>query len=138
MGTPMSALAKLTAAAMAATPGERRVEYDYSPPRDDARVWGIYSGDICIVETDCGVYPPRKPDAEFIAAASPDVVLNLLASLSEMEAALKRAEKFASIASDWDSAFPEGFEMEPGEWRSPLEIRNEMECALTNHTRRFP
>lgn len=52
----------------AALPGPWRVETDDYIRDEELEVMGIYSGNKRIVETDCGVYPPKLNDAEFIAS----------------------------------------------------------------------
>jgi hypothetical protein len=45
--------------------------------------------------------------------------------------ALERAEKFASIVTDWDSVFPDGIEMEDDVWVRPYELLKEFKEALS-------
>jgi hypothetical protein len=85
------------------------VAYSY---QDDRRVVGILgppeivdNGDgpepleNVIVETDGGYYPPRKSDAEFIAAAR-SLVPALLAEVERLRALLSEACDIIQIVSD--------------------------------------
>jgi len=77
------------------TAGKWSVEYG-----KDGRVWGIESDVKCddeyisgrIVETDCGFYPPRKNDAEFIAKA-PEYIYYLLNVIEELLKYKKETKK---------------------------------------------
>lgn len=85
-------LDELERKARAATPGPwawrddrlygpaRVVDYGMGPERDD----------VLIIETDSGVYPPESPDAEHIAANSPDVTLALVARVREQAVEIER------------------------------------------------
>jgi hypothetical protein len=89
-------LATLRALAEKATPGPWRVDTDdtlgetrvtgiYGPSRKVDYGLGAEDESPQIVETDSGVYPPKLADAQFIAAASPDVVIALLDSHANWE-----------------------------------------------------
>lgn len=54
-----------------------------------------------IIETDSGFYPPSLPVAAHIAAASPDVVLALVARVRELERELERWRHGNTIEGDF-------------------------------------
>lgn len=78
----LDALEKL---AREATPGPWEIEYGTGD--DEGEVYGLRArlGER-LIETDTGIYPPRRRDAAFIAAANPSTVLALVARVRELEA----------------------------------------------------
>lgn len=138
----MSTLAELKKKALKATPGKREViRFDNAGGSIDYQVESEIrqeGGHVVFASFREMSNPRNKFDAEFCAALDRETVLALIESVEEMELALGRAKKFASIASDWDSSFPDGFEMDPGEWFSAWEIRNEMQVTLAAHAKRLP
>jgi hypothetical protein len=91
-------LSRIEALARAATPGERVVRLGTDCTGKDTYCDGIYVGPIPVedgqpewwdavnlVTTDVGFYPPKLPDAEFIAALDPDTVLALVEAARKLE-----------------------------------------------------
>jgi hypothetical protein len=95
-------LAALRSLVERATPGPWEIDdersrygekYPNGDPIDDNDIHGIHGpGGVAIVKTDCGVYPPDRPDAEFIAA-SRTAVPALLDMVEALKAEVERLRK---------------------------------------------
>jgi hypothetical protein len=93
-------LAAIAAREAAATRGPWIVEHcdDGKVNRIAAFPEGFLNSVPHIVETDSGYYPPREPDAQFIAGARDDVP-DLLAHAAELSSAVAELER--SYAELW-------------------------------------
>lgn len=116
----------ILARADAATPGPWRVIFEpeaygtLGGEMDPDRVHNIFGGPderTRIVETDGGCYPPRKPDAIFIAHARTDVPA-LVADNRKLQAKLAAAVAFMER---WDDCCGRDCEMPQKDVRAVIE-----------------
>ena len=86
----------IEARAKSATPGPWKVETSYSDENVQAIRGGLEFREV-IVDTDDCSFPPMPADAAHIAGLSPDVALELVARIRELERLLRRAEALLAL-----------------------------------------
>jgi hypothetical protein len=109
-------LAALRSLVERATPGPWEIDdersrygekYPNGDPIDDNDIHGIHGpGGVAIVKTDCGVYPPDRPDAEFIAA-SRTAVPALLDMVEALKAEAERLREERDVLASEHAECPD-------------------------------